>query len=215
MYLGELDIYAPMFPSYILCNSEHNIGRHKFIKYNETTPFWKYWIESLEQIDTKYFIYMQEDFILLDKPNINKIKYYIDFLDRTNYSFVKFIANDLTGFNNIESDLFDIPAGHEHFFCMQACLWKKEEFIKLFNTTKAISFGEYPQYSLASRRLGMKGSFVYNGQPKRGLHHYDSFVFPVIATAIVKKKWNISEYKYELDVLSKKYNIDMSIRGYH
>ena len=30
---------------------------------------------------------------------------------------------------------------------------------------------------------------------KRGLFHYDSNIFPYIATAIVKGKWNYSEYK--------------------
>ena len=48
---------------------------------------------------------------------------------------------------------------------------------------------------------------------KRGLFHYDSLVWPYIATAINKGKWNTSEYSQELDALSKEYNVNLSERG--
>ena len=48
---------------------------------------------------------------------------------------------------------------------------------------------------------------------KRGLFHYDSSIFPYIATAIVKGKWNYSEYKNELDILFDNYKINKHERG--
>jgi hypothetical protein len=48
---------------------------------------------------------------------------------------------------------------------------------------------------------------------KRGVYHCDSIVFPYIATAINKGKWNTSEYKKELDILFKEYNINPNMRG--
>ena len=48
---------------------------------------------------------------------------------------------------------------------------------------------------------------------KRGLFHYDSNIFPYIATAIVKGKWNYSEYKNELDILFNEYKINKYERG--
>jgi hypothetical protein len=47
----------------------------------------------------------------------------------------------------------------------------------------------------------------------RGKYHYDSEVFPYIATAINKGKWNFSEYQEELSLLFKEYNIDKNLRG--
>ena len=48
---------------------------------------------------------------------------------------------------------------------------------------------------------------------KRGLYHYDSTIFPYIATAINKGKWNMSEYSKELDFLFKEYNVNPFERG--
>ena len=48
---------------------------------------------------------------------------------------------------------------------------------------------------------------------KRGVFHCDSIVFPYIATAISKGKWNTSEYKKELNFLFKEYNINPKERG--
>jgi len=50
-------------------------------------------------------------------------------------------------------------------------------------------------------------------EAKRGLYDYDSNIFPYIATAIVKGKWNYSEYKNELDILFDMYKINKMERG--
>jgi hypothetical protein len=216
IYFGQLDKFIPNINSHVICNQiDESFPNHKFHLYNEKEHYWNHWVNFLETLQDKYFIYMQEDFILTANPNFDKIDNYIKFLDRTNRSFVKFIANDLTGFNNIEDDLFDVPSGHQFFFCMQASIWNRVDFINLYKTAKVIDFVERPQYSIASRKLGLKGSFVYNGQPKRGQHHYDSLCFPIIATAIIRRKWNTIEYKNELEQLAKEYKFNMNIRGYY
>ena len=65
------------------------------------------------------------------------------------------------------------------------------------------------------RILDMQGLFCYHGEEKRGLYHHDTIVFPYIATALVKGKWNVSEYPEELSALLKEYNINPDIRGIH
>ena len=45
------------------------------------------------------------------------------------------------------------------------------------------------------------------------MSHWDSKVYPYVATAIVKGKWNYSEYESELSSLHKEYNVDKNIRG--
>ena len=63
------------------------------------------------------------------------------------------------------------------------------------------------------RKNNIKGLFHYNNENKRGLSHYDSSVYPYIATAVVKGKWNFREYKKELLDILNKLNIDYSKRG--
>ena len=43
--------------------------------------------------------------------------------------------------------------------------------------------------------------------------HYDSEIVPYIASALVKGKWNMSEYSKELIPLIDKYNININERG--
>ena len=43
--------------------------------------------------------------------------------------------------------------------------------------------------------------------------HYDSNVYPYIATALVRGKWNLSEYKNELGFILKENNIIFEKRG--
>jgi hypothetical protein len=54
--------------------------------------------------------------------------------------------------------------------------------------------------------------YSHQQEPRRGMFHYDSSVYPYVATAICKGKWNLSEYK-ELEQLLKDYNIDWRVRG--
>ena len=50
-------------------------------------------------------------------------------------------------------------------------------------------------------------------EDKRGMYHFDSKVFPYTATAIVKGKWNFSEYSRELKEVLAECSIDINIRG--
>jgi hypothetical protein len=55
--------------------------------------------------------------------------------------------------------------------------------------------------------------YYYNEEKKRGLNHYDSSIYPYIATALVRGKWNLSEYNFELKPLLEKYKIEINLRG--
>jgi hypothetical protein len=50
-------------------------------------------------------------------------------------------------------------------------------------------------------------------EPKRGIYHYDSFVFPFLSSAITKGKWNMMEYANELNPMFEEYNINPFERG--
>ena len=62
-------------------------------------------------------------------------------------------------------------------------------------------------------KMGMKGVYHYDNEPKRGGNHYDTNVYPYIATALVKGKWDVSEYPNELPPILVENNIDHNLRG--
>ncbi len=50
------------------------------------------------------------------------------------------------------------------------------------------------------------------GDSKRGMYHYDSSVYPYVATGVVKGKWYTSDYP-EMQAILNDYNIDVALRG--
>ena len=99
-------------------------------------------------------------------------------------------------------------------------IWKKEHLIKLFKNYRPDKlFGAFEiEASKTCRTLGIHGCYHYANERKIGLH-YDSSIFPHIMSAIKggcagkRPSWNMSQYREELTVLLKKYNIDPNIRG--
>ena len=96
---------------------------------------------------------------------------------------------------------------------MQATIWKTEDYIKLLETVKEDKWLETPEYANIMNRIGMKGMYHYDNEPKRGSNHFDTNVYPYIATALVKGKWIMSEYDRELSPILTKNNIDKNKRG--
>ena len=45
------------------------------------------------------------------------------------------------------------------------------------------------------------------------MFHYDSSVYPYVATAIVKGKWNMSQYPKQLEEILRENKINVNDRG--
>ena len=65
----------------------------------------------------------------------------------------------------------------------------------------------------AIKNSGVDFMYKTGTEKKRGIYHCDSTIFPYISTAIVKGKWNETEYKNELTEIFNEFNIDKTIRG--
>jgi hypothetical protein len=216
-----LDDLFPEIKSYVISDVfSDSYKNHTFMTYNNEDFYWKHWVENLEKIPCKYFIYMQDDFFLYKKPDIEALEKYIAFLEeRRDFSFVRLIANSKLPLDQIligwgKNDLYLLPLGDPQIFAMQATIWRKDKFLELYKEVKSNDFREKEDYTRASIKLNLQGSYVYSREPKRGMFHYDSSVFPYVATGLIRRKWNTLEYPKELDWLTKKYGIDMTVRGF-
>lgn len=218
-YFDSLDDNLSEIKSYVFSNEiSTDFKNHKFMQYNNNSSYCQEFTRLLKNIEEEYFIYMQEDFILYKNVDKLKIKNYIDILSGSNLSYIRLIkCGDITDIKFSEDLYYVSKNGKSNFsvnsFSMQPTIWKKSDFIELYKTTDRERFGEHIEYSMSMNLLNMNGVYCYNNEPKRGLNHYDSEVFPYIATAVVKGKWNTTEYEKELDIIFKKYNIDKNIRG--
>jgi hypothetical protein len=219
IYFGQLDEFLPDIESHVLSNeySDVKYNRHTFHLYIDNEPHWWQWVGFLKTLSCPYFLYMQEDFFLYKQPNLDILRSYINFLDENKeYSYVRLIANKFLKRNLIKDNLYRIESEDPYIICMQPTIWRTSEFIKVFSTVKVADYtgDEGKKINEAAVLNNIVGSYSYHGEPLRGEAHYDSTIFPFVATGLVRRKWNTVEYKEELDFLTKKYGIDMSTRGH-
>ena len=64
------------------------------------------------------------------------------------------------------------------------------------------------------KKIQLAAAFSYRAGRRRGLHHFDNDVYPYIATAIGKGRWNLGEYGDELRPMLERAQIDPSKRGW-
>jgi hypothetical protein len=98
-------------------------------------------------------------------------------------------------------------------FSMQATLWKKKTFQDILNVIQSDKWLENIRYHDYMKDHNIKGIYYYDNEKKRGSNHFNSKVFPYIATAIVGGRWNTGEYSQELEDFFREYNINKTIRG--
>lgn len=203
------------YPLYMISDKPHKDKKYKNVYlYQNEQPYWSVWVLTLEDIDSEFFIYLQEDFILYGDVCEQKIKEYEEFLkNNPEYSFIRLLKSGQLNSIQLSDTLFEIESNNNNIFSMQPTIWRTADFIKLYKQVKATKWFENELYIQKCIELKLKGAYHYNNEPKRGINHYDSNVYPYIATALVRGKWNISEYPVELKSLLNQYNIDMNARG--
>jgi hypothetical protein len=194
-------------------NEFKDVSSEKIHLYTNNEEYWSVWVDALNRFNIKNFIYLQEDFILYDKVNDNKLKELTKILNESDYSFIRLIKSGNLNNKKISDNLYEIESSNENIFSMQATIWKTEDYIKIMNGVKDTKWLENKNYNNFMIQNNIKGLYYYNNEPKRGGAHYDSEIYPYIATALVKGKWNLSEYKKELGDILESNNIDINQRG--
>jgi len=202
-------------PLYMISDKEvENINISDMFIYDNKDPYYKVWINALKKFDCEYFIYLQEDFFLYDNVNEDKLNEYVNFLkNNPDYSFVRLIKSGQLGDIKLSDTLFEIEPSNPFVFAMQATIWRTSDYIALMEAVKEDKWLETSKYTYTMNHMGMKGAYHYDNEPKRGGNHYDTNVYPYIATALVKGKWDVSEYPNELPPILVENNIDHNLRG--
>lgn len=180
--------------------------------YDDNDNYSDVWVNVLNKINSEFFIYLQEDFILYDDVNINKINEYTNFLKNSDYSFVRLIKSGEVN-EKVTDTLYEISHNNPYIFAMQASVWKTKDYINILQNVHEKKWLETDRYKNYMSEKNIKGLCHYDNELKRGGNHWDSNVYPYIATALVKGKWIMSEYEKELGKLLNDYNIVKEKRG--
>ena len=223
MFLARLEKHFPEVKTYIFSDKGEFDPRYEVAYYDNSQNFRSQFLSCIANVEEKYCIFISEDYILYDSPRHELLEEYIDVLDKHEYlSFVRLLKGMSFGepkFKNYEN-LYELSSSFPYFYSQSAALWRTRHLETIFSRGPDLHIAgknEDQQFEIAANKvcqeLDFRGLYCHYGEPKRGIYHYDSIVFPHIATAIIKGKWNLSEYEDELTPLLEEYDIDPNIRG--
>jgi|10_taG_2_1085330.scaffolds.fasta_scaffold105592_2 hypothetical protein len=195
------------------------------ILYDKEQIFQEQFSSCIAKVPEKYCIYISEDYILYEDVRLDLIEEYHKVMERHPVlSFIRFVRGGVIdmGMSNYRhyNDLYELSTALPYFYTGQVALWRTRDLEKIHVEGPKLHIGnndwensfEY-QATKVCQDLHLKGLYCYHGEPKRGIYHYDTIVFPHICTALVKGQWNMAEYKMELTPLLDDYKIDTIPRG--
>jgi hypothetical protein len=223
MFFDCLNEFLPSLKRYVFVDKGEPDKNSTTLFYNSADLFRTQFLECIKQIKEDYCIFISEDYILYNHVRMDLVEKYKTILEEnpalTFIRFAKGIDFKESKYKNCDS-LYELNNSLPYFYSQTAALWRTRDLERIFfhSDDAHIANKDYEnsfewRASEICRKLDMRGLFCYNGEPKRGIHHHDSIVFPYIATALVKGEWNLREYERELSPLIKKYNIDLNERG--
>jgi hypothetical protein len=209
MFFGQLKKYIGDTKVYVAVNEDDTqISDYIRIIYDDKKQYTERWKEILDKIEEETFMFMHEDMILFDKINYELLEKCITYVNNDSVESIKLI---LAGDTFIESPIDKTLVTNEYSkFSVQPTITRKTIFKEKVNTISPLNIWQFEE---AVTTTGKDFMVRIGGEKKRGLYHYDSLIFPYIATAINKGKWNLIEYQEELNPMFEEYNINPFERG--
>ena len=223
MFFDSLDKHFPDIKRYVFVDQGEPDKKSTTIHYKKEDLFRTQFISCIEKVPEKYCIFISEDYVLYDDVRTDLLERYRGVLDENkNLSFIKLVKGMDFGEPRYKNhdDLYQMSNVFPYFYSQSASLWRTRDLEKIFKNTKDSHIaGQDMSQQLeilandTCQMLDIQGLYCYNGERKIGIYHHDNIVFPHIATALVKGKWNLSEYGDKLRPLLEKYGIDPQERG--
>jgi len=209
MFFGQLKKYIGDTKVYVAVNEDDTqISDYIRIIYDDTKQYTERWKEILDKVEEETFMFMHEDMILFDKLNFQMLEKYVSYVNDEMLDSVKLIlAGDIFEQWPIDNTLV---SNQYSKFSIQPTVTRKDIFKQKVNEVSSLNIWQFEE---AITTTGRDFMVRIGGERKRGLYHYDSLVFPYIATAINKGKWNLNEYMDELNPMFEEYNINPFERG--
>lgn len=216
-YFDVLEIFLEQWSLFygeeIIVFSDKEYKDYKTVIYDGQLSYTERLIQCLENTEGEVLLYQHEDMFLYDYPNLEKLNDYEKILNESDESFIRLTKAGSCKFSqsHLNKTLLNISEDSENFFAVQSTLWKKDDLIKFlkeagspYNTGLNIWDLEATSPATNSRAC-LSGLCHFDNEAPRG-GHYDSNMWPYIATAINKGEWNFAEYEKELSKIDKVLN---------
>lgn len=210
LLFGQLKKYLPNQKVYVLSdsNAEEIPSNYITIVYDDSKVYTDRLKQCLSQINEDVVLFQHEDMVLFNEPKFELFDRYINYVKNEMVDSVKLIYVQE---NDVVSELDSTLISNSYSkFSIQPTLIKLKNFVSLLDSTEPLNIWDF---ELAVPAEGKHYMVRLGDEIKRGIYHCDSIIYPYIATAIVKGKWNYGEYMKELDEMFNEYGIIPFERG--
>lgn len=192
-------------------------GHVRPILYDDSRPYPQRLLSCLEQLSAfDYVFFDHEDMFLYDFPDLAKMAAYYRSMTAGELDHIRMIKGGDCIFEKMQgfSSLYRLDLRSKWIFSIQPAFWKRTTLMEVLKANPNVNIWDFELKSQkAVKKMKLKAAFSYCQGAKRGLHHFDNDVYPYVATAVVKGKWNLSEYQQELGGMLEECGIDPSARG--
>ena len=215
---GMTQFFPYTWPHIYLVNKEFpsSMGS-KFHLYNEAESYPSRWLSFLKAIKTEYIFLDHEDMFLYEQCDSNAMSRVIGSFIANDGDYLRFIKSDQSNYFLVEGskDLYKLKNSSKWIFSIQPSIWKRKALIDVLEKNPDVDVWQLEVKSQkVVKKLNIQSYFTHRNGVKRGLHHFDSEIYPYVATAIGKGKWNLTEYGEKLFPLFIKFKLDPSVRGW-
>lgn len=195
IFFSRLKKHAPQFPVFAMNNTDEiaaYVEKERCHVYSDKEDFsesWKPMCDKMIASGFKYMVFSLEDEILYADVNIKMFEESVQLVESRINKFSKLIKS----------------GGSE--FCFQVGLHNIKDYMDLLTVYPIKRIWDEQELSIKS--MGKYESPIIPEEWvgfKRGLYHYDSKVWPYIATALDKGKWNSHEYPSEIQEIFNEFN---------
>ena len=209
-FFGQLKKYMSEYKTYVCVNKKDDRIPPEYIQiyYDDSKVYTNRLVECTSQINEQVILFTHEDMILFDTPNYEYLDKYTKYVLDKSVDTVKLLY---AGDGGIKSQVDDTLVLNDYSkFSIQPTIMRKDILEQIAKGVGSLNIWDFENAIVGS---GMDFSARLGNEKKRGIYHYDSFVYPYIATAINKGKWNLTEYQKELNSIFEEYDINPFDRG--
>ena len=220
LMFSQVDKYFPTHQKYLFSDNataDLESPNWTLIKYDDGLKYQQRMVHCLRQVPEEVILFHHEDMFLYDVPLYQNLNEIAESIKGGEIDIVKLICasyQEVT-FRNITklSYVFENPVNLK--FAIQPSLCNKKTLEMVYDKTGGDTIWQFEAFATQTcSYFNVKTAMTYLPQDqKRGAFHWDSTVYPYFATAIIKGKWNFTDYEASLKALLEEKKIDYSIRG--
>ena len=207
VFFGQQEKFlGPLGENYIFLNrfSDKVPSHWTQVLYPDTVSYTERLSHCLKQIDCEVLLFQHEDMFLYGTPNVSALKSILRLLTapKSRLDYVRLVRGGRYFGTAIPgnwkfSRMYRLSPW---LLSVQPSFWRRDAMLKLVTELSGKNIWEFESAGQrVFRKLGIRGATINEKGLRRGKYHWDNTIYPFVATAIVKGKWNMSEYSDVLD----------------